>query len=342
MSINTPAFEDVQSMFLASEKEKVSGGSFSDRPRVKFPFTEEVFLSLPKIPDGMNDYNVGVHFIVNPAHAVNGSLFPVHLYNFRRTLLDKNNQKKQYSYNKISLATKGQLDPASALLAHFRVKQREIEIRGTQDEKDLYKNICKMLHPKRAWISNVYVMNDKVNPANNNKVFWYKFGNTIHTLLAKAIIPSNDDMGESDVFNIYDMKQNKIFIINKKFKDPNDRSLINVTYDDSSFRNLKDGVYYYDFDKAENVKLTDAQIDAVQSQATDIKSYYYSDEPYDSVDDICGYLDYLFRNELEVDVKTIYTNALDSSEGKDSVQSPAPKPPAENTDAGFGEDDVPF
>ena len=334
MSITTPAFEDVQSMFLESEKEKEVN---YDRPKVIYPFSEEIFLPLPKIPEGEKDYSVGVHFIANPEHAVNGSIFPVHLYNFRRNLMDKDNNKKQYTYNKISLATKGMMDPVSALLAHFRVKQREVEARGTTGEKDLYKSICNMLRPRRNWISNVYVMHDRVNSDNNNKVFWYKFGNTIHNLLSKSSIPSSDDMGESEVFNIFDMKKNKIFVINKRFKDANDRSAINVTYDDSGFKNTE-GVYY--FDGSEKKLLTDAEIDAVQKQASDIKSYYYSDEPYDGIDDICRYLNILFRNELETDVKAIYMDALNNASG--SPKAPAPKPPAENTDEGFGDDEVPF
>jgi len=95
-------------------------------------------------------------------------------------------------YIENSLTTLGQKDPVSEL-------NSELWNNGT----DAGKELARKQKRKLTYISNIYVVKDPANPANEGKVFLYKFGKKIFDKLTAAMQPEFEDEEAIDPFDFW-------------------------------------------------------------------------------------------------------------------------------------------
>jgi len=95
-------------------------------------------------------------------------------------------------YIENSLTTIGQKDPVSEL-------NTELWNNGT----DAGKEVARKQKRKLTYVSNIYVVKDPANPANEGKVFLYKFGKKIFDKLTAAMQPEFEDEEAIDPFDFW-------------------------------------------------------------------------------------------------------------------------------------------
>ena len=95
-------------------------------------------------------------------------------------------------YLENSLTTLGQKDPVSEY-------NSELWNNGT----DAGKELARKQKRKLTYISNIYVVKDPANPANEGKVFLYKFGKKIFDKLTAAMQPEFEDEEAIDPFDFW-------------------------------------------------------------------------------------------------------------------------------------------
>ena len=95
-------------------------------------------------------------------------------------------------YIENSLTTLGQKDPVSEL-------NSELWNNGT----DAGKELARKQKRKLTYVSNIYVVKDPANPANEGKVFLYKYGKKIFDKLTAAMQPEFEDEEAIDPFDFW-------------------------------------------------------------------------------------------------------------------------------------------
>ena len=95
-------------------------------------------------------------------------------------------------YIENSLTTLNQKDPVSEL-------NSELWNNGT----DAGKELARKQKRKLTYVSNIYVVKDPANPANEGKVFLYKFGKKIFDKLTAAMQPEFEDETPIDPFDFW-------------------------------------------------------------------------------------------------------------------------------------------
>ena len=95
-------------------------------------------------------------------------------------------------YIENSLTTLGQKDPVSEL-------NSELWNNGTDAGKDL----ARKQKRKLTYVSNIYVVKDPANPANEGKVFLFKYGKKIFDKLTAAMQPEFEDEEAIDPFDFW-------------------------------------------------------------------------------------------------------------------------------------------
>jgi hypothetical protein len=95
-------------------------------------------------------------------------------------------------YIENSLTTLNQKDPVSEL-------NSELWNNGT----DAGKELARKQKRKLTYVSNIYVVKDPANPANEGKVFLYKFGKKIFDKLTAAMQPEFEDEEAIDPFDFW-------------------------------------------------------------------------------------------------------------------------------------------
>jgi hypothetical protein len=95
-------------------------------------------------------------------------------------------------YIENSLTTLGQKDPVSEL-------NSELWNNGT----DAGKELARKQKRKLTYVSNIYVVKDPANPANEGKVFLFKFGKKIFDKLTAAMQPEFEDEEAIDPFDFW-------------------------------------------------------------------------------------------------------------------------------------------
>jgi hypothetical protein len=95
-------------------------------------------------------------------------------------------------YIENSLTTLGQKDPVSEL-------NSELWNNGT----DAGKELARKQKRKLTYVSNIYVVKDPANPANEGKVFLFKYGKKIFDKLTAAMQPEFEDEEAIDPFDFW-------------------------------------------------------------------------------------------------------------------------------------------
>ena len=95
-------------------------------------------------------------------------------------------------YIENSLTTLGQKDPVSEL-------NSELWNNGT----DAGKEVARKQKRKLTYVSNIYVVKDPANPANEGKVFLFKYGKKIFDKLTAAMQPEFEDEEAIDPFDFW-------------------------------------------------------------------------------------------------------------------------------------------
>jgi len=95
-------------------------------------------------------------------------------------------------YIESSLTTLGQKDPVSEL-------NSELWNNGT----DAGKELARKQKRKLTYVSNIYVVKDPANPANEGKVFLFKYGKKIFDKLTAAMQPEFEDEEAIDPFDFW-------------------------------------------------------------------------------------------------------------------------------------------
>jgi hypothetical protein len=96
-------------------------------------------------------------------------------------------------YIENSLTTLGQKDPVSEL-------NSELWNNGT----DAGKELARKQKRKLTYVANIYVVKDPANPANEGKVFLFKFGKKIFDKLTAAMQPEFEDEEAIDPFDFWE------------------------------------------------------------------------------------------------------------------------------------------
>ena len=95
-------------------------------------------------------------------------------------------------YIENSLTTLGQSDPVSEY-------NRRLWNSGSDEDKDQ----ARKQKRKLTYIANIYVVKDPANPANDGKVFLYKFGKKIFDKITAAMQPEFEDEEAIDPFDFW-------------------------------------------------------------------------------------------------------------------------------------------
>jgi len=107
-------------------------------------------------------------------------------------------------YIENSLTTIGQKDPVSE---HNR------ELWNSGNDKD--KEIVRKQKRKLSYYSNIYVVKDPVNPANEGKVFLFKYGKKIFDKIMEAMQPEFEDETPINPFDFWQGANFKLKIVKK-------------------------------------------------------------------------------------------------------------------------------
>ena len=107
-------------------------------------------------------------------------------------------------YIENSLTTVGQKDPVSEY-------NRGLWNSGSEKDKD----IVRKQKRKLSYYSNVYVVKDPANPANEGKVFLFKYGKKIFDKILNAMQPEFDDEDPINPFDFWQGANFKIKIVKK-------------------------------------------------------------------------------------------------------------------------------
>ena len=99
-------------------------------------------------------------------------------------------------YIENSLTTLGKQDPVSEYNSKLW--------NSTTDDKSPERSQARKQKRRLSYISNVYIVNDPGNPANEGKVFLYKYGKKIFDKLNEAMNPQFEDEDAMNPFDLWD------------------------------------------------------------------------------------------------------------------------------------------
>lgn len=163
------------------------------------------------------------------------------------------------------------------------------------------------------YYSNIYVIKDPANPANEGKVFLFKYGKKIHDMIAKKLKPVYDDEEKVNVFDMWDGANFRMRISTVKGSDG--RSYWN--YDDSTF------------DSPSALFDDDEKLEEIYNQQNSLADIVSPDK-FKSYDELKAKL----NKVLGVD---------ESSAVKQKPKSePKPDPVKQTSSSAFLDDDIPF
>ena len=107
-------------------------------------------------------------------------------------------------YIENSLTTTGSKDPVSE-------HNRELWNSGNESDKD----VVRRQKRKLSYYANIYVVKDPTNPANEGKVFLYKFGNKIFDKVMESMQPEFEDESPINPFDFWQGANFKLKIVKK-------------------------------------------------------------------------------------------------------------------------------
>lgn len=107
-------------------------------------------------------------------------------------------------YSEMSLTTIGKPDPCMEMLGRLWNS-------GIESDKDVRKTMAR----KTNYYTNVLVVKDPANPANEGKVFLYRFGPQIHEMVNEALFPEDNEVEPLMVFDPWDGANFEIVIKGK-------------------------------------------------------------------------------------------------------------------------------
>ena len=107
-------------------------------------------------------------------------------------------------YIENSLTTTGSKDPVSE-------HNRELWNSGNESDKD----VVRRQKRKLSYYANIYVVKDPTNPANEGKVFLYKFGKKIFDKVMEAMQPEFEDESPINPFDFWQGANFKLKIVKK-------------------------------------------------------------------------------------------------------------------------------
>ena len=107
-------------------------------------------------------------------------------------------------YIENSLTTNGQKDPVSDY-------NRELWNSGNESDKD----VVRKQKRKLSYYSNIYVVKDPTNPANEGKVFLFKYGKKIFDKIMEAMQPEFEDESPINPFDFWQGANFKLKIVKK-------------------------------------------------------------------------------------------------------------------------------
>ncbi len=114
------------------------------------------------------------------------------------------------------------------------------------------KEIARGRKRKKTYISNILVIDDKGNPANNGKVFLFSYGSTIFEKIENQVFPKNDF---DEPITVWDFYEGANFILQSTKKDGY------VNYDNSKFT------------KVGPISNTDEDIEAIWNKTVSLSEF---------------------------------------------------------------------
>lgn len=160
------------------------------------------------------------------------------------------------------------------------------------------------------YYSNIYVVKDPANPANEGKVFLFKYGKKIHDMIAKKLKPVYDD---EEKVNVFDMWEGANFRMRISTVKGDGKTYWN--YDDSTFD--APSALFDDDDKLEEIYMQQHSLAEIVSPDK-FKSY---DELKEKLNKVLG---------------------LDGPSAVAPKPQPKPEPVKQTSSAEYLDDDIPF
>ena len=213
-------------------------------------------------------------------------------------------------YIENSLTTTGGKDPVSE-------HNRELWNSGNESDKD----VVRKQKRKLSYYSNIYVVKDPVNPANEGRVFLFKYGKKIFDKIMEAMQPEFEDETPINPFDFWKGANFKLKIVKK------------------------DGYWNYDkseFDSVSPLLDDDDALEAIWKKQYSLSAVTAADQ-FKSYDDLKKRLDYVLG--AKPPARKVYNEDLeDESEGRGSFtpdfKSKAPVAAAPVASASSEEDDA--
>ena len=213
-------------------------------------------------------------------------------------------------YIENSLTTTGGKDPVSE-------HNRELWNSGNESDKD----VVRKQKRKLSYYSNIYVVKDPVNPANEGRVFLFKYGKKIFDKIMEAMQPEFEDETPINPFDFWKGANFKLKIVKK------------------------DGYWNYDkseFDSVSPLLDDDDALEAIWKKQYSLSAVTAPDQ-FKSYEDLKKRLDYVLG--AKPPARKVYNEDLeDESEGRGSFtpdfKSKAPVATAPVASASSDEDDA--
>jgi len=213
-------------------------------------------------------------------------------------------------YIENSLTTTGGKDPVSE-------HNRELWNSGNESDKD----VVRKQKRKLSYYSNIYVVKDPVNPANEGRVFLFKYGKKIFDKIMEAMQPEFEDETPINPFDFWKGANFKLKIVKK------------------------DGYWNYDkseFDSVSPLLDDDDALEALWKKEYSLSAVTAPDQ-FKSYEDLKKRLDYVLGAKPAA--RKVYNEDLeDESEGRGSFtpdfKSKAPVAAAPVASASSDEDDA--
>ena len=198
-------------------------------------------------------------------------------------------------YIENSLTTLGQQDPVSEL-------NRVLWNSGLDSDKE----VARKQKRKLSYYSNIYVIKDPANPANEGRVFLYKYGKKIHDKIIAAMQPEFD--GEEPI-NPFDFWQGADFNLRIK-------KVAGYWNYDSSIFGRPGTLGGFD----------DAQLETIYNQMHDLNEFTAASN-FKSYDELKTRLDTVLKGGGRIDREEYENDVVAEMEAARPFMSPAPAAP---------------
>jgi len=176
--------------------------------------------------------------------------------------------------------------------------------------EDKYKDLARKQKRRLHYYSNIYVVNDPANPDNNGKVFLYKYGKTIFSMLNDLMHPEFDDENPVNPFDLWEGSNLRLRIRNSDGYPSYDKS----TFDTAGPVNQHEGG-----------PMEDTQLEELYNSTHSLQQII-DDSKFKTYEELLTRLNKVLGFNSQAKIKGVQANLEDEQTEAEPIPESKPKP----------------